>query len=69
MPIYEFECDSCDQPFEELVFGSAIDKVTCPKCGGDDIHKLVSTFASRIAGGGAASLSASSAASCNTGGL
>ena len=68
MPIYEFECDSCDQPFEELVFGSAIENVTCPECGGEDVHKLMSTFASKIAGGGAASFNTSSAA-CNTGGL
>ena len=67
MPLYEFQCDECNQSFEELLFGSAIDTVTCPDCGSSDIHKLISTFASRISGGGATSFNASSASSCNTG--
>lgn len=67
MPIFEFECESCSQPFEELVFGSAIDTVTCPECGSPEIHKKISTFASRISGGSVSSVSSSSAASCNTG--
>lgn len=65
MPIYEFQCENCGNPFEELVFGNAIDKVRCPECESDQIHKLISTFASKIAGGG--SLNLSSASSCSTG--
>ena len=27
MPLFEFQCEDCNQPFEELVFGSAVDDV------------------------------------------
>ena len=67
MPIYEFQCEKCGQPFEELVFGSAVDDVVCPDCGSQDVHKMISTFASRVAGGSTPTLSASSAASCGSG--
>lgn len=68
MPIYEFQCDNCGQPFEELVFSSsAIDQVSCPECGSKEIHKLISTFASKVSGGSSSSFSTSSAASCSTG--
>ena len=65
MPIFEFQCDECGQPFEELVFGSAVDDVKCPECDSNQVHKLISTFASRISGSG--SVSVSPATSCNTG--
>ena len=68
MPIYEFECQDCEQPFEELVFGSPIEGVVCPTCGGQRVRKKMSTFASKIGGSGAAlSLGSSPAPSCNTG--
>jgi putative FmdB family regulatory protein len=66
MPLYEFECDKCGVDFEELVRSStAVDEVTCPKCGERQVHKKVSTFASRVVGGG--SFSFNSAPSCSTG--
>ncbi len=69
MPIYEFVCQDCEQPFEELVFGSQIDGVVCPACGGHQVRKKMSSFASKIGGDGAAlSLGSNSAPSCNTGG-
>jgi putative FmdB family regulatory protein len=53
MPIYEFECDDCEHNFEELLRSSVLmDEVRCPGCGSRQIHKKVSKFASRIAGGG-----------------
>ena len=68
MPIYEFQCDNCGQAFEELVFSSsAIDQLTCPECGSQEIHKLISTFASKVSSGSSSSFSASSAASCSSG--
>lgn len=67
MPIFEFECQECGKPFEELVrSSSAISEVYCPKCGSPEIRKKVSTFASRISGGSSFSLG-SSAASCGSG--
>lgn len=68
MPIYEFDCHDCHKSFEELVFSaSRIDDVTCPKCGGKQVKKKMSTFASKIAGGGSSFSLGSSAASCSTG--
>jgi putative FmdB family regulatory protein len=40
MPLYEFACQSCEHTFEELVF--ADEEVTCPKCRGANIEKLLS---------------------------
>jgi putative FmdB family regulatory protein len=68
MPIFEFVCTTCDEPFEELVrSASAIDQVACPVCGSKQVKKKISTFAARVAGSSSFSLGASSAASCSTG--
>lgn len=70
MPIFEFVCSDCEQPFEDLIFGSDIEGVICPSCGSEQVRKKMSTFASKIGGDGASlSLGASSAASCSTGSL
>lgn len=66
MPIYEFECQSCGEPFEELVRSTAsIDDITCPRCGADKTRKKISMFASKVRGG--ASFSFSNPPSCSTG--
>ena len=68
MPIFEFVCTECDQPFEDLIFGSNTSGVICPTCGSEQVKKKMSTFSSKLAGDGASlSLGSSSAASCNTG--
>ncbi len=69
MPIFEFACSECGQSFEELVFSaSKIDEVVCPACGSGQVKKKMSTFASKVMGGGSSfSLGASSAPSCSTG--
>lgn len=41
MPIYEYLCNDCERPFEELVL-SASTAVACPICKGTDIHRLMS---------------------------
>lgn len=71
MPLFEFECENCGETFEELVRSSAaISEVLCPECESSQIHKKMSTFASRLAGGGSSSVSRStSAASCAPGGI
>jgi putative FmdB family regulatory protein len=49
VPIYEFECRSCGQRFEELVgshVGRETDDVRCPDCGAADAERvLASTYA------------------------
>lgn len=64
MPIYEFDCPDCGEPFEELMRSAeAVKDVVCPTCGGRKVKKKLSTFASRVSGGGATH-SSLSAASC-----
>ena len=46
MPIYEFLCQKCDAKSSILVRSwtePSIDK--CPKCGGDDLERVISGFA------------------------
>lgn len=67
MPIFEFVCSECDQPFEDLIFGNDIKGVICPACGSEQVKKKMSTFSSKI-GGDVASLSlGSSSAACAPG--
>ncbi|TET30356.1 MAG: zinc ribbon domain-containing protein [Anaerolineales bacterium] len=63
MPIYEFQCDKCDHPFEELIFSaSKIDEVCCPNCKSTRIHKQISLFGTT----GSGTKSDASFASCTT---
>lgn len=67
MPIYEFECQQCGQPFEELVFSSsAINDVKCPECGSGEIRKKISMFASKPSGSGNMFSMSSAGSSCST---
>lgn len=56
MPLYEFECTSCHETFEELLLrpakGGEAEGVACPRCGGHDVRKRQSGFAT-VSGGGA----------------
>jgi putative FmdB family regulatory protein len=59
MPMYEFRCASCGHVFEELIFRqSEVDELQCPKCGVQNITKLMSSFSagssSQSAGGSSA---------------
>jgi putative FmdB family regulatory protein len=45
VPIYEFECRSCGERFEELVgshVGRETTEVACPKCGSKEVDRLIS---------------------------
>jgi putative FmdB family regulatory protein len=68
MPLYEFECEKCGWEFEELVrSASATDEVQCPACDSQEVHKKVSLFASKAAGGINYGRSSAAASSCSTG--
>jgi putative FmdB family regulatory protein len=43
MPIFEYRCQDCQFPFEEIVL-SKNDAIVCPKCHGKALEKLVSPF-------------------------
>jgi len=72
MPIYEFICNPCDSRFEILTSISRASEARCPKCGSDDVKRLVSMFAARStssdgsvkSGGGCAGCSSGNCGSC-----
>ncbi len=69
MPLFEFDCVECGEPFEKLVRNSSAE-IVCPACGSGQVKKKLSTFASKIAGSGSSlSTSAVSAPTCSPGGL
>ncbi len=43
MPIYDFECGSCGEQFEELT--AADSRPPCPACGAPDARRLLSPIA------------------------
>jgi putative FmdB family regulatory protein len=43
MPLYDFRCRSCGGEFERLVRKE--ETVECPSCRGQDLERLLSTFA------------------------
>lgn len=43
MPIFEYNCRSCDNHFETIVL-SAREKITCPKCASKKVDKQLSVF-------------------------
>ena len=45
MPIYEYACMTCEGHFEELVRNGQ--QPNCPDCGGENVVKQFSTFATR----------------------
>ncbi|MCX5827792.1 MAG: zinc ribbon domain-containing protein [Deltaproteobacteria bacterium] len=47
MPIYEYRCKTCGEESELLVLGND-DPITCKKCGGDNLEKLMSAHSSLI---------------------
>lgn len=49
MPIYEYECESCDLTFEKLMFRGDEEPVDCPECGTQNVKRLLSP--TRIMGG------------------
>ena len=51
MPIYEYQCESCDNIFEKLVFKGEDEAVDCPSCGGKKVKRLLSA-ASFMGGSG-----------------
>ena len=44
MPIYEYQCRSCDEVFELLVRSGDV-AAACPSCHGQDLERLLSSFA------------------------
>jgi len=51
MPLFEYQCRDCGEKFEELVLGAETG-IVCPKCGSDQVGRLMSVFASSGTGSG-----------------
>lgn len=52
MPIFEFRCAQCGERFEKLFMGSdAQVDMSCPKCKGENIERVVSTTNYAMGGG------------------
>lgn len=47
MPLFEYQCRSCEHQFELLVREST--KLECPKCTGTELDKMLSVFAVSVA--------------------
>lgn len=52
MPIYEYKCNECDHRLEILQKISDAPATTCPECGNDGLHKLVSAATFKLKGTG-----------------
>ena len=52
MPLYEYECESCQNRFEKIVKYSDPPLDTCPKCGKGPVRKLFSSPAIKFKGSG-----------------
>ena len=49
MPIYEYECRSCDKIFQSLIMKQEHEeKLVCPECGGSKLKKLISRVAYHV---------------------
>lgn len=52
MPIYEYQCESCNHELEALQKLSDAPLVDCPACGKPNLKKQISAAGFRLAGGG-----------------
>jgi putative FmdB family regulatory protein len=51
MPIYEYDCPGCGQPFEKRVSISQADEVECPTCGNHHPKRRLSRISVKSQGG------------------
>jgi putative FmdB family regulatory protein len=67
MPIYEFECNACQNKFDELVRASVdLTDIVCPKCGKSGPRKLMSAFGFSSGGKTVSSSSSCDCGSCHS---
>ncbi|MFL0796919.1 MAG: zinc ribbon domain-containing protein [Cellvibrionaceae bacterium] len=52
MPIYEYQCESCDHQMEALQKMSDSPLTDCPECGKASLKKLISAAGFRLKGSG-----------------
>ncbi|RLC81471.1 MAG: zinc ribbon domain-containing protein [Chloroflexi bacterium] len=60
MPIYEYQCQDCQEKFELLVLSSSkADDVECPRCHSRNVRRMISLFGRVSSGGSSSSVSSS----------
>ena len=70
MPLYEYTCRECGRRFEVLQrVGADGSGLTCPGCGGAQVAKQFSTFASAAASSSAMPCGAPNSSACGSGGF
>ncbi len=52
MPIYEYQCVSCENKLEVIQKISEVPLKECPECGEDSLRKLISAVSFRLKGTG-----------------
>ncbi len=52
MPIYEYQCQSCDHKLEAMQKMSDEPLKECPECGRPELKKLISAAGFRLSGSG-----------------
>lgn len=69
MPIYEFRCLSCNHHIEMLVMGSDEKNIemTCEKCGGVDLERVISATSYAMGNGSKESGAATQTRNCSSG--
>ena len=45
MPVYEYQCERCEQRFEEYLRTSGAEPPACPSCGNAAVTRVYSSFA------------------------
>ncbi|NOX97872.1 MAG: zinc ribbon domain-containing protein [Nitrospirae bacterium] len=64
MPIYEFQCQKCQEEFEVLFRSFREEKnVSCPQCGSGKVDRLLSLFGLKA---GSTSKGSSTGSGCST---
>lgn len=67
MPIYEYQCKTCDTKFEELVRDRDASTARCPRCGTPEVNRLLSLFATNNGSNPASAASNSTGHACGCG--
>src|SRR5262245_27837627 len=52
MPLYEYQCEACENRFERIQKFSDPPVTVCPKCGNGPVRKLISSPAIQFKGSG-----------------
>jgi putative FmdB family regulatory protein len=52
MPLYEYQCDNCNEKFEVMQKFADAPLTSHEKCGGGPVHRLISTSAFSFKGSG-----------------